>query len=34
VNPEPIILWNGIVEGSKGMIVGLSKTGKTTMANF
>jgi hypothetical protein len=29
--PEPIILWNGIVEGSKGMIVGLSKTGKTTM---
>jgi hypothetical protein len=30
--PEPIILWNGIVEGSKGMIVGLSKTGKTTMA--
>lgn len=30
--PEPTIIWNGIVEGSKGMIVGLSKTGKTTMA--
>lgn len=30
--PEPIIIWNGIIEGSKGMIVGLGKTGKTTMA--
>jgi hypothetical protein len=30
--PEPTILWNGIVEGSKGLFVGLSKTGKTTMA--
>lgn len=30
--PEPTIIWNGIVEGSKGMVVGLSKTGKTTMA--
>lgn len=30
--PEPKNIWNGIVEGSKGMIVGLSKTGKTTMA--
>lgn len=30
--PEPIIIWNGIVEGSKGLIVGVSKTGKTTLA--
>lgn len=30
--PEPTIIWNGIVEGSKGLFVGLSKTGKTTMA--
>ena len=29
--PEPTIVWNGIVEGSKGMFVGLGKTGKTTM---
>ena len=27
---EPV--WNGIVEGSKGLIVGVSKTGKTTLA--
>ena len=30
--PEPIEVWNGIVEGSKGLIVGVSKTGKTTLA--
>ncbi|WP_396143660.1 AAA family ATPase [Flavobacterium sp.] len=30
--PEPEIIWNGIVEGSKGLIVGVSKTGKTTLA--
>lgn len=30
--PEPKIVWNGIVEGSKGLIVGVSKTGKTTLA--
>ncbi|HEX8577915.1 MAG TPA: AAA family ATPase [Flavobacterium sp.] len=30
--PEPEIVWNGIVEGSKGLIVGVSKTGKTTLA--
>lgn len=30
--PEPVIVWNGIVEGSKGLIVGVSKTGKTTLA--
>ena len=30
--PEPKIIWNGIVEGSKGLIVGVSKTGKTTLA--
>lgn len=30
--PEPTIIWNGIVEGSKGLIAGVSKTGKTTLA--
>lgn len=30
--PEPIIIWNGIVEGSKGLIAGVGKTGKTTLA--
>lgn len=30
--PEPTIIWNGIVQGSKGLIVGVSKTGKTTLA--
>jgi hypothetical protein len=33
--PEPTEIWNGIVEGSKGLFVGVSKTGKTTFAeNF
>lgn len=33
--PEPVEIWNGIVEGSKGLFVGVSKTGKTTFAeNF
>ena len=30
--PEPKILWNGIVEGSSGLITGVGKTGKTTFA--
>lgn len=30
--PDPEIVWNGIIEGSKGLIVGVSKTGKTTLA--
>jgi len=30
--PEPIEIWNGIIEGSKGLFVGVSKTGKTTFA--
>ncbi len=30
--PEAKILWNGIIEGSKGLIVGIAKTGKTTFA--
>ena len=30
--PEPKIIWNGITEGSKGLIAGVSKTGKTTLA--
>lgn len=30
--PEPAEIWNGIVEGSKGLLVGVSKTGKTTFA--
>jgi hypothetical protein len=30
--PEPVELWNGIPEGSKGLFVGVSKTGKTTFA--
>lgn len=30
--PEPKIIWNGIVEGSKGIITGVAKTGKTTLA--
>jgi hypothetical protein len=30
--PEPTIIWNGIVRGSKGLIAGVSKTGKTTLA--
>lgn len=30
--PEPVELWNGIIEGSKGLLVGVSKTGKTTFA--
>lgn len=30
--PEPKEVWNGIIEGSKGLIVGVSKTGKTTLA--
>lgn len=29
-DPEPIELWNGVIEGSKGLFVGVSKTGKTT----
>lgn len=33
--PEPVEIWNGIIEGSKGLFVGVSKTGKTTFAeNF
>lgn len=31
-DPEPVELWNGILEGSKGLFVGVSKTGKTTFA--
>lgn len=30
--PEPSIIWNGIVRESKGLIAGVSKTGKTTLA--
>lgn len=30
--PEQKIIWNGIIEGSKGLIAGVSKTGKTTLA--
>lgn len=30
--PEPKFLWNGILEGSKGIITGVAKTGKTTLA--
>ncbi|WP_157208555.1 hypothetical protein [Mariniflexile maritimum] len=30
--PEPKFLWNGIMEGSHGLIVGHPKTGKTTFA--
>ncbi len=30
--PDPKIVWNGITEGSKGLIAGVSKTGKTTLA--
>lgn len=30
--PEPNFLWHGIPEGSKGLITGAPKTGKTTMA--
>lgn len=30
--PEPREIWNGIIEGSKGLITGISKTGKTTLA--
>ena len=33
--PEPVEIWNGIIEGSKGLFVGVSKAGKTTFAeNF
>ena len=28
--PQPKMIWDGIFEGSKGLIVGISKTGKTT----
>ncbi len=30
--PEPNFLWNGIPEGSTGLITGVGKTGKTTFA--
>jgi RecA-family ATPase len=30
--PEPVELWRGIVEDSFGLIAGVGKTGKTTMA--
>jgi|SRR5690554_3656326 len=30
--PEPRFLWRGIPEGSKGLITGVAKTGKTTLA--
>jgi len=30
--PEPKFLWHGIPEGSKGIITGVAKTGKTTLA--
>lgn len=30
--PEPVFLWHGIPEGSKGIITGVAKTGKTTLA--
>ena len=30
--PEPTFLWNGIPEGSIGLITGVAKTGKTTFA--
>jgi len=30
--PEPIFLWHGVPEGSKGLIAGAPKTGKTTLA--
>lgn len=30
--PEQKIIWNGIIEGSKGIIAGVGKTGKTTLA--
>lgn len=30
--PEQKIIWNGITEGSKGLFAGVSKTGKTTLA--
>jgi KaiC/GvpD/RAD55 family RecA-like ATPase len=30
--PEPNFLWHGIPEGSKGLIAGVAKTGKTTLA--
>ena len=30
--PEPNFLWTGIPEGSKGLITGAPKTGKTTLA--
>lgn len=32
LEPEPIILWNGIPEGSTGLITGAQKTGKSTFA--
>jgi len=31
-DPEPKFLWHGIPEGSKGIITGVAKTGKTTLA--
>lgn len=30
--PTPKVIWSGIVEGSKGLITGVPKTGKTTFA--
>lgn len=30
--PEPDIIWNGIIEGASGLITGVGKTGKTTFA--
>ncbi|WP_242157338.1 AAA family ATPase [Aestuariivivens sediminis] len=32
LEPEPKFIWNGIIEGSHGLIVGQPKTGKTTFA--
>jgi len=31
-NPEPVELWRGIIEDTFGLIAGVGKTGKTTMA--
>ena len=30
--PQPVTLWDGIIEGSVGLITGVAKTGKTTFA--
>jgi RecA-family ATPase len=30
--PDPIFIWKGIPEGSKGLLTGVAKTGKTTFA--